>query len=387
MRAVWLLLLLLLLDEMTVVNATVAMERSMRGGMAMDKYGGDGTEAAKAEVDTGKVDSRVETAKLGTKAGAKTGAKTGAKNDTIVALEEIGRGFKFPSIWRTKKSTVNEKGVTEAEKKKPLVAPKENGRRFKFPNIWGKNKLTEKEKAAEAEKERAAKKEKQGVDGQKLGQAVLGFIFGAGIGEVFATSTIALSGGGADSQDRTSFLLAGGFGGAIVAFSSDARSYTPEKLKNAMKIPVSERMNNAKRGFGSGMITGIVGGAIAQVGSGSFDEGASSASSQSSASSSSLSDMEKLARDDDGVGAAVDIKRLPSSVAMSGNMLILHVAIAGGIGGAAAAYFEPEILWFGGSVGGRAIDAAKIMKTTADRTRERAMESNEVNKTLKPKKG
>lgn len=204
-------------------------------------------------------------------------------------------------------------------------------------------------------------------DKKKMGEAALGGVIGAAMGSVSAASTMAASGAVPDGQDAVGHLWAGAIGGALAAYESETLDKKPADSEKGSEtedsdtaaatkvhhVAHSERVAAMKKAMSAGAMAGLIGGSIAQVFSGSSDEGGSSASSGASSSSSSKTDP-----DGGGVQAGGGLGQNPRSLASSGHMPIIHNAVAGALGGAAVGYMEPEILMLGGSFGGLLQNAA-----------------------------
>eukprot|EP00300_Choanocystis_sp_HF-7_P037471 c5362_g1_i1.p1 GENE.c5362_g1_i1~~c5362_g1_i1.p1 ORF type:complete len:467 (-),score=87.00 c5362_g1_i1:59-1459(-) len=190
---------------------------------------------------------------------------------------------------------------------------------------------------------------------QQIGQAILSGLLGLGIGGVAAESSMATSGAVPDVQTAFAHMLAGAAGGMVAGLSLDTSSAKYQEFTSA------DRIKMGIRSAGTGIMSGVAGGAVLQVGSGSSDEGGSSASSGSASSSSDSSQ---------GNPAGRDVNEAHDSLAFFGKLPIFHSAVAGAAGAAAAGYFTPEIAEFSGAVGGAVTKVAGALMHKATKVLE-----------------
>lgn len=187
---------------------------------------------------------------------------------------------------------------------------------------------------------------------KKLGRVLLGSVIGSSMGFIGGETTMAISGGSPEPAQRLGHLWAGMIGGAMAALSMPDTKGANGVKDQYESTPYNERMQTAVRGMENGMVGGAIGGTLTGVGGSSSGEDGSSASSASSSSSSGDAGEDKAAEPNDpDTMAAISVKAP-----------LLHNAVAGGLGGLAAGYFEPEIIVLAGKVGEAAEKAVRLAK-------------------------
>lgn len=204
------------------------------------------------------------------------------------------------------------------------------------------------------------------INEKNFGQVLIGGFLGLFVGVTVGATTVSVSGGDMSTSTLLQHIASGFFGGFAVGSSATEKNLleTAESLSEdfdrtspIVNMCPSIRQKIARSHLVTGGLSGMVGGSVVGLLTGSSDDGGSSESSQSSsASSSGVPD-----------GPDTGYEHHPTVRAL-GNAAIVHNGIAGAIGGFVAGYFSPEIVHYGETISNVLIASYHMTKAAGKKT-------------------